>query len=351
MPPIRRFSVRIENDISNLRPDSDALVVKFSLPPYLFYLHVSREFLMSQPVGSLASVKFKPDQPFEHSGKIFPFIVFSARVTPTFELEQAGSGFPCVSESHADSIVEVIRGKNQDVPHVGLISWEGGFAIGTLTNIECVQNQMVLFALNSPKIIDGQQCGFYIRIYKCFIDKPRELESEIPLMTIDPKIAQEIFQKKDREMAMEHSRKVKEQAIADGKLKSQPSLLNSQLEVLAKAYPDTVELLKNPDPSKINEIFAAYQRETLALTGTLIGTSLDKSEFMKTALALMNSARRKNPGINPIMFQLVAGWRHCGYDRMTPEQRFKDLKARGLQPSTPDAVRKMCERLKLPKSV
>ena len=124
-------------------------------------------------------------------------------------------------------------------------------------------------------------------------------------------------------------------------------LIKIQLKVLAKSYPETISILANPNPANADAVYAAYQRETFALTGHLEGT-LNKSEFLKTSNALKNAARRKNPAIDAVMFQLVAGWRFRGYDQMTPQQRYDALKALGLEPASPESVRKICERLKLP---
>ena len=117
--------------------------------------------------------------------------------------------------------------------------------------------------------------------------------------------------------------------------------------VLSKAFPETIAFLANQKTGNADDVYAAYQRETFALTGNLIGI-LDPKEFAKTAKALKNAIRRKHAAFNPVEFELVAGWRLRGYDRMTPQQRYDALKSLGLDLVSPDAIRKTCERLKLP---
>jgi hypothetical protein len=108
-----------------------------------------------------------------------------------------------------------------------------------------------------------------------------------------------------------------------------------------------VAYVSKPDPKNAEATFAAYKQETLAATGHLVD-KLTRQEFKEVAKLLEKASRRKNPSLNEIEFQLVAGWRLHGYDKMTPEQRFHKLKELGFKPASPDAVRKMCERLKIP---
>jgi hypothetical protein len=116
---------------------------------------------------------------------------------------------------------------------------------------------------------------------------------------------------------------------------------------LSKAYPKTITYLSHPDSKNAEAAFRAYKQETLAVTGHLID-ALTKPEFKNVAKLLEKASRRKNPPLNDVEFQLVAGWRLHGYDTMTPEQRFQKLKELGFKPASPEAVRKICERLKLP---
>ena len=93
--------------------------------------------------------------------------------------------------------------------------------------------------------------------------------------------------------------------------------------------------------------------EALKASGQAIAEALSKgtlpaSEAFETAKAMINAVRRKNPAINVVAYLLVAGWYLRRYDHMTPKQRYDDLKSLGFLPQSPDAVRKLCEKLKLP---
>jgi hypothetical protein len=322
-------------------------ITKLSIGKWGIELRGDREKLSQLKVGSLCGVTVKPDQPLLIEDRNYPFVVFPTRVTPTFDLEQTGEGIPCANEKMANDIAQVIQAKNQTVPHVGLMSVPGFFSIATISNVDVTRENFVLFKFHVSKMHNGQRCGFALRLYKTFLDKPRELLWEIMLPTTNARTAQKLFRQKNEEMKVEEIAARQAFAVADAKTKSEPNLSAIQLKVLSKAYPETVAFLAKPDAGNAAAAFAAYQRETLALTGHLTG-SLDKVEFAKAAKVLINASRRKNPALNDVEFQLVAGWRLRGYDRMTPQQRFDDLKNIGLQPSSPDAVRKICERLELP---
>ena len=322
-------------------------VSKLSIGTWGVEISWDREKLAQLKVGSLCGVTVTPDQPILIGEQKYPLVVFPTRVTPTFDLEQTGDGIPCANETMANEIVQVIQAKNQTVPHVGLMSVPGFFSIATISNVDVCRDNLVLFKFHVPRIINGERCGFSLRIYKTSLDKPRELSWEKMLPTTNSRTAQKLFRQKNEEMKVEEMASKRACALADAKTKSEPNLSAIQLKVLSKAYPETVAFLAKPDAGNAAAAFAAYQRETLALTGHLTG-SLDKDEFAKAAKVLINASRRKNPALNDVEFQLVAGWRLRGYDRMTPQQRFDDLKNIGLQPASPDAVRKICERLELP---
>jgi hypothetical protein len=127
-------------------------------------------------------------------------------------------------------------------------------------------------------------------------------------------------------------------------------LKEMQLKVLSKIYPETIAFLQGPNPANPGEVFTAYQRETLAHTGHLVGTLdvANKSELSKTAKAIKKASRRQYTALNAADYELVAGWRVRGYDKMTPQQRFEKLKGLNLAPASVEAIRKTCERLKLP---
>jgi hypothetical protein len=326
---------------------SDTTTAEFRINPLVVRIAFSRQKLSELKSKILCAITVKPDNPLLLCGKSYSFIVFAARITPTLDLEQVGDGFPCVDESRAKNVAEVIEAKNQKVPHLVLMSTPGFFHIGTVTNVNMCQERLVLFKFHVPKTINSRRCGFALRLYKCFVDKPRELIWEEMLPTINSKVAEKMLRQKSSEMDIKEATDKQNFAAAEAKTKVEPNLTQSQLKVLSKAYPETVAFLANPNMANTEAAYAAYQRETFALTGQLVGT-LNKTEFEKTAKALKNASRRKNEALNSVEFQLVAGWRLRGYDRMTPKQRFDDLKSLELEPASPEAVRKICERLKLP---
>jgi hypothetical protein len=325
----------------------ETTTAEFKMHELIVRVQFDRQQLAQLRSRSMCAVSVKPENPIVNQGKSYPYIVFPARITPNLELEQTGDGFPCCNESQANEVIKVIEGKNQQVPHVGLVSAPGFFAIGTLTNIDLYQERLVLFKFHVAKTINGQRCGFALRLYKYFTDKPRELVLEEMLPTSNSRVAEKIMRQKDAELKAKVAIEKQKFLVAEAKTKSELNLIPSQLKVLSKAYPDTVVFLTNPKVANAEAAFAAYQRETLALTGHLVG-ALSKTEFKKAARVLRNASRRKNLALNAVEFELVAGWRLRGYDRMTPKGRFDALKQLGLEVSTPEAVRKICERLKLP---
>lgn len=214
-----------------------------------------------------------------------------------------------------------------------------------MKNIERSQGRLVLHFFYKPKIVKGRDCGFALRHYIYYQNKPRELVSEELLPTTNLRSAKTLLRRKDAELRKQDAAAIKRQNEAQA---ASVAMTESQLRCLSKAYPLTVAILKKPDTAPAGAAFTAYQRETLALSGTLVGT-LDKDAFLKTAKVLTKASRRKNPAINAVAFELVAGWCLRGYDRMNPKQRLEALKHISIIGNvTPDAVRKICDRLKLP---
>jgi hypothetical protein len=283
------------------------------------------------------------NRPILHEGKSCPYAVFPIRVTPELILEQTGEGILCFSEEDANQIRNRIASSPQEVPPVVLISWQGGFCLGTLSDVQKSKRCLVLFQLHVPKVVEGLDCGFALRLYDDYACKPRVLIWEKYLPVTDKEEAEKLLRKKEAELRAQQVEKDKLQI----RRQIEQSLTKSQLRVLSKSYPETVALFTNPEKTMGDAVFKAYQRESLALFGTVVGT-LDKVEFKNAAKALINASRRKNPVRDAVGFELVVGWRLRGYDRMMPKERFDALKQIGLEVSTPEAVRKICERLKLP---
>ncbi|HZQ46147.1 MAG TPA: hypothetical protein VFC07_03985 [Verrucomicrobiae bacterium] len=322
---------------------SEMIVSTFKLANWKIDLAVPKDQIRRESVGMLTAVVFRPEKPISISGMDWPIIVFAARLNAELKFEQSAEGFPCRSDSEAEGISQVIQANNQKVPFVGLASWPGHFTLAAVSNADFVREELVLYRFHEPKMIENRRCGYALRMYRNFVVKPRELAWEELLHTTNARSAQKALAKKQAELAG---------AIRIQRLNSRAAISDADLtaikfKVLSKAYPQTVAYLSDPSSRNADAAFAVYKQETLAATGRLLDT-LAKDEFKAVAKLLEKASRRKNPALNPIEFQLVAGWRLHSYDKMTPEQRFHMLRELGFKPSSPDAVRKMCERLKLP---
>jgi hypothetical protein len=325
-------------------PAPDTVTAEFKIKNAVLTLTLPRAELVKRRELSECVVSFGLIAPIRHEGRDWRFVVFPIKITPELKLEQTGEGILCSDEAEAtDTRNEILKSKNQKPPPVVLASWNGGFTLGTITKERKWRREFELLTFRVPELDSGKQCGFALRIYGRYLDEPRKLISEELLPVIDKQAAEELVRQKMAKARAGVEEKIKLQN--DPQI--EPALIQSQLKVLAKSYPETVAFLKSPNPANAGAAYAAYQRETFAITGRHDGT-LSKDEFVKTAKALINASRRKHSGIDMVEFQIVAGWRSRGYDQMTPKQRFEDLKNRGFQPASSEAVRKMCERLKLP---
>ncbi len=323
----------------------EMIVSTFRLARWKFELAVPRDKIPRESINLLTAVTIRPKKPIDISGTICPIVVFPARLDADLKFEQAAEGFPCGSESEANRITQAIQAKNRKTPSVGLASWRGHFTLATVSNPDFFREELVLFKFRKHKVVENCRCGYALRIYRHFVDRPSEMTWEEILHTTDARVAKKALAKKQAELAKEHA--ARDVTMNDPSAPSDADLTGIQLKVLAKAYPRTVAYVSDPDPKNVEAAFAAYKQETLAATGHLVDT-LTREEFKEVAKLLEKASRRKNPSLNEIEFQLVAGWRLHGYDKMTPEQRFHKLKELGFKPTSPEAVRKMCERLKLP---
>ncbi len=326
------------------------LEVSFKFHKKVVTVRFSREDLLKLHNSKTCFTAIKFKKPIQHGGISYPWGVVRMHVTPTFEVQQAGEGFPCQNATEANALVTELILKYQNVPLVGLLAGPGHFDIGTFA-FETSKRRLSLDKIDPPKEINGQQCGFSVQLFRDFLDKPSEVIWADFLPTTDPKVALKLFRKREAGIhALDKADTLKSKNCGET-TKAKPDLTAVQLKVLSKAFPETVKFFTNPDPAKVEHVFVTYRRELFALTGELIGTqnlTLDKSEFEKIASACANIKRRKNSGLNDVEVQLVAGWYLVGYDRMTPKQRHDHLQSIGLHPHSPEAVRKMCDRLQLP---
>ena len=290
----------------------------------------------------------RPSEADQKSLNLPEFVVFQVKITPTFEFEQTGSGFPCKTEAKANELVKMIEEKNNASPNVVLFSWEGGFALGTVSNMQATYEELVLYTFHKPQVHDGKLCGFSLRLYKMGLDNPPELVKEEMLPTTDLQEAQALFEAKDTK-PKDQENKLSTIPSAPIPIAHQTALRESQFLVLSKLFPETIRLLKSHDPKNRQAAYEAYQRENFAITGKMDGhLSFNEEQFKATANALVNNNRRKNKGLDPIDVELVTGWFIRNYSGMTPEQRAIALKSRGLNPPSAEAIRKICTRLKLP---
>ena len=207
---------------------------------------------------------------------------------------------------------------NATRPDVVLAAWQGGFTIGLLR--DCATPGLDLFHYREPKLVKGRRYHYALRTLERSNDGRVKIVSERLLTVKSKAAAQRIFR------AEFHAKDV---AAQKRTAQSGPSLKESQLRCLARAYPETVALLSEPEPVNSQSAFEAYQRETMALTGVLVDT-LQPSAFRKMARVLINADRRKTPAFDAVGFELVAGWHLRGYNKMTPEDRVDALKKLGL---------------------
>ena len=238
---------------------------------------------------------FKSEKPILIGDQNYSFVVFPVRVTPTFDLEQTGEGIPFDDEKSASEFAQLINRKNQTVPDVVLMSAPGFFAIATVTNVDPVRGKYVLSQLKDIKIINGQKCGFAMRHYNYYVDKPRELVGEEILPAINLRAAKKLVVKKIAGMDIEQiSNKILlEKAAAAAKEESQ--LTVSQLHLLSKDYPETVKFLKNQKQDKPEAVYAAFQSDMLVLTGNLVG-SPENMDFEKKRESDDQCPTKKNTG-------------------------------------------------------
>jgi hypothetical protein len=330
---------------------SEAGVVrcKFQYHKLGFVHMMPREKLFQLRPNSIAAVVQRLPTEIQKKWQVPEFIVFQARITPTFGLEQMGSGYPCKDEAQVKEISELIKAKNQAVPHIGLASWRGGFGIVEMTNPEAWYDEMVLFSYNKPQRIGDQISSFSLKHFKRCLGKPPEMIKEEMLPTTNREVAENLLRQRHTELQAEETAKQIKASDAAVNAKEAAALQESQLLVLSKALPETVKLFQSPEIRTPETTYAAYQRDIFALTGKMYEpTTFNQEQFLKTAMSLYNRRRRKKMGIDPLAYELVAGWFYRGYGSMTPEKRAIALKERRFESITPQGIRKLCSRLRLP---
>jgi len=309
---------------------------------------VPQEKLFQLRPNSITAVVQRLAPETQKKWQVPEFLVFQARITPTFGIEQMGSGYPCKDEATAKEISELIKAKNQAVPHVGLASWRGGFCILEMNNPAWYE-EMVLFCYNKPQKIGDQISSFSLRHFKFCLGKPPEMIKEEMLPTTKREVAENLLRQRHAEFQAEAAAKQISPSEAAANAKEAAALHESQLLVLSRVFPETIKIFKSPPNRTPESIYAAYQRDIFASTGEMYEPlTFNKEQFLKTAMSLYNRRRRKKRGIDPLAYELVAGWFYRGYGNMTPENRAIALKERGFDQMTPQAIRILCKRLRLP---
>lgn len=302
---------------------------------------------------SLAGVYLTPDLEAQKNHGLPPFIVFQTRITPEFEIEQMGDGFPCNDEAHAKELMKTIEARNVTVPRVMMANWAGYFGLVTMTNFQVCSEGLELFVYHKPKEIDGQFCKFSLKYYRTYLGKSAEILNEEFLPTTDPQIANRILQEKAE--ALRRNKKTPANAVQPksqiGVIADDSGLMmESRFLVLSNAFPETIALMRKADISTPQEVYDAFNRDMFALTGkTDEHLLLSQQKFEELAKRIRKNRRNKQKGIDPIEFELVGGWLFKGYANMTPEQRREALQKLGLNPPSAGAINKICLRLKLPR--
>src|ERR1039457_4499046 len=95
--------------------------------------------------------------------------------------------------------------------------------------------------------------------------KPRVVIWEELLPVTDKQKAEKLLRQKEAALRAEQVEKDKLQITQQ----VEPSLIQSQLKVLSKGYPETIAFFTRPETVTPEAVFKAYQRETLALFGTV----------------------------------------------------------------------------------
>lgn len=324
------------------------MVLNFRTRHAKWSVQIPRQEVLKLKPGQLTAFQLTLNEDHQKRYGYPKFIVFQARVTPTFEIEQTGSGIPCSTEEKVKEIKELIEAKNDPSPTVTLVSWAGGFTLGAMSHRDMTWDERVLFPLPKHERHDGNACGYSIQEFEHSLDNPPKLINEKMLPTIDLEEAKILFANHCKEIRRQKEKPKSKPEPSISELGS-AALKESQFQVLSKSYPETVKLLKTAKSKDARAVYESYQRESFALTGKMAGAlTFTEEQFMATAKAMANKKRRKNRGTDPIDFELVAGWFMQGYSEMTPDQRYAALRNKGLNPASPEAIRKACTRLKLP---
>ena len=188
---------------------------------------------------------------------------------------------------------------------------------------------------------------FSLRVCRRRLGKPTEILSEEPILATDLNQAKLIF--RERSQGFSNKQTVHSEQNVVKHWQASTLLSKSQLLVLKRAFPQTVRALTATKKASRKEVHECFLRDAFAITGVMSrDLTLSTAQFFE--LVKQHRNKRNKPSlINQVEYELVAGWFFRGYCTMTPEQRLTALKGKNLFVSTPEAIRKICKRLKLPR--
>jgi hypothetical protein len=331
-------------------PTSDLMPCRLAYHQFIATVYVNRKQIFKMRPETLLGVYIGLDLENQKLLQCPPFLAFQMRITSDFEVEQMGDGFPCRNEARANEIIKIIEAKNVPVPRVVLANWPGYFGLVTVTNFDAWYDELVLFHYHQPKKLGEQLSKFSLRHYRRCLGKAAEMVKEEMLPTTDPQIAQQLFKEKHNELIKEEAKKQNQSTEKSNSTQWTAELMESEFLVLSKAFPETIHLMRKADISTKQEVYDAFRRDMFALTGNFEDSLLvSQQQFEELTKRRRKNRRNKQAGIDPIEFELVAGWFLKGYANMTPEKRRDALQKLGLNPPSSGALNKICLRLKLPR--
>ena len=124
------------------------------------------------------------------------------------------------------------------------------------------------------------------------LDNPPEIISETHLPTMDAAKARELMREKEAQIKANERKKYEQIEAQQGRPKRDPAITECQMKVLSRAYPETIKLMREKNPQLVREVYEAYKRETLAVTGIQI-EKLKPDDFINRQL---NHWRKKYRG-------------------------------------------------------
>jgi len=314
-----------------------------------YKIPILRENLAAKSVGTYLGIAIQPSPAEKEKYGLPPCIVYQAVINEKLEAKQTGSGLPCSTKEHADEVLKIIEYKNGKNPAVGLMSWAGGFAIGEITKADMGYYDFGIKILKPSKRHRGKKCGFELLQYHHTLDNEPKVIKTILIPTLDKSQARAICREKMQKILDNYKKQKTIPPEAATAAKESEKLLESQLIVLSKVYPETAKVFINKAANAPEKVYEAFLRDNYIITGQLpVSIPFNQEQLNKIIRSAMRIKRGGKNSLDPIEVELVTGWFLKGYANMTPPDRQKAMAALGLNPPNADAIRKICSRLKLP---